>query len=273
MTHKGRVSRIAKEYLRIRDIPRKFASLFALGLCKLQGKIVDMRRFRVFLIPFYSPKDDSDDSRAVDASDFVDKVLGSAQDLSDVFVALSQAGLLNYTNYGILRSIIIEYASDDQELNQQMREYEDEVAGYALVTSMKDYVDAELQQCEPAEVDPELLSVLSLKVGESVTEHTLQYVKEVWDSLASRLKLPQSALLFEKIADGCIEMTWILPSHLTNFVIRQARENTEYFIERRVLRVIIANRCIYDGEAPIHEITNEKKDPGRKVGVSIQWFS
>ena len=35
---------------------------------------------------------------------------------------------------------------------------------------------------EQSEADPELFNVLSLKVGENVTERSLQYVKEVWDS-------------------------------------------------------------------------------------------
>ena len=265
-THKDQASHIAAEYLRIRDIKLKFASLLALGHCKLLGKIIDMRKFRVFLIPFYSPEDDSNDSRVVDASDFVDKVLGTAQDLSDVFVALSKAGLLNFKNYGILRSIIKKYASDDHELTQQMGEYEEEVAGYALVTKMQNFVDADFLQGE-SEADPDLFSALSLKVRENITEHTLQYVKEVWDSLARTLKLPHSALLFKRVAEGCLEMIWTVPSHLTDFIVKRAQESTEYFQDQRVLRVTIANRCIYEWEAPTPDNTNEKQDHWRKVGV------
>ena len=91
-------------------------------------------------------------------------------------------------------------------------------------------------QHEPSEADPELFNVLSLKVGENVTERSLQYVKEVWDSLARRLQIPHSALLFEKVADGCIEIIWKFPSHLTTFIVRRAQENTNYFREQQVSR-------------------------------------
>jgi len=268
--HKDQASHIAAEYLRIRDIKWKFASLLSLGHCKLQGKIIDMRKFRVFLAPFYSPEDNSNDSLKVDASNFIDKVLGTAKDLSDVFVAFCRAGLLDFKNYDILRSIIKEYASDDGELTQQMEEYVKEVAGYILVTKMKTYVDAVFPQDEDSEADPELFDTLSSKVGENVTECTLQYVKDLWDSLALRFKIPQSALLFKRVAEGCIEITWNVPSHLTNFVISRARENTEYFRKKKVLRLAIANRYAHEVEVPI--INEEKRDPWSKVSVSLQWY-
>ena len=271
-SHKDRASRIAAEYCQIRNIEGKFASLLSLCHRKLQEKIVDMQNFRDFLVQFYSPVDNSNDSRAVDASDFVDKVFGTAHDLGDVLVALSKRGMLNYKNFHILRSIVDNYASDDEELKEETRKYSEELAGFALVAHMQDYVDAESQQDQPTEADPELFSVLSFKVGENVTDHTLQYVKDVWDSLAHRLKLPHSSLLFERIAEGCLEIIWTVPSHLNNFIIRQAQENAEYFQEQQVLRATIANRCIYQGEAPTPEnINEEKKGPSwRKVGVNHQ---
>ena len=269
-THKERASRIAAKYLRIRNIKDKFASLVALADRNLRGKITDMQNFRVFLAYCYSPEDDSNDSRAVDASDFVDKVLDTTQNVSDVFVALTNRGMLSYENCHILHSVVDTYASDDQELKEEMRKYEEELTGYALVTGMKEHVDAVSPQDEESEANTGLFTLLSLKVGENLTEHTLQYVKEMWDSLAHLLKLPHSALLFKKVAEGCIEMVWTVPSHLTDFIIRRAQESTECFREQRVLRVTVANRCIYEGEAPTPDNTNEKQDPNwRKVGVVL----
>lgn len=267
-THKDQASHIAAEYLRIRDIKWKFASLLSLCHCKLEGKIINMRNFRVFLAPFYQPQDNSNDSRKVDSSDFVKKLFDTAKDLSDVLVVLCGKGLLDYKNYDILRSIIKEYASDDGELTQQMEEYVEEVAGYILVTKLITYVDDVFLHDKDSEADPKLFAKLSLKVGGNLTEHTLQYVKDLWDSLALQFKIPRSALLLEMVANGCIEITWNLPFHLTNFVISQARESTEYFREKKVLRLAIANRYVHDVEAPI--INEDKRDPWRKVGASLQ---
>ena len=262
-THEGHASRMPAQYLRLQKLEGKFASLLAISHRKLQGKITDMPNFRVFLLPFYSPQDNSNDSREADTSDFVDKVLSTAQNLGDVFSVLSRKGMLSYKNCHILRSIIDNYAGDDQELNDEMRNYDEELAGYALVTDMVDVVSQQDVESED-DPDPDLFSVLSFKVGRNVTEHTLQYVKEFWDSLAHRLKLPHSALLFQRVAKGCMEIIWTVPSHLTNFIIRRVQENTEYFREQQVLRVTIANTCIYEWEALTPENTNEKKDPDRR---------
>jgi len=229
-----------------------------------------MQNFRAFLLQSYSPEDDSNDSRAVNACDFVDKVLGTAQNLGDVLVALHKRGMLNYKNCHILQSIVDNYASDDQELMEETRKYDEELAEYALVTGIQDYIDAASKQDQQSEADPEMFSVLSLKVEKNATDHTLQYVKDVWDSLAHQLKIPHSALLFERIEHGCLEIIWTIPSHLNNFIIRRAQENTEYF-QKRVLRVTIADKCIYEGEAPTPENVNKgNKDPSwRKVCGTI----
>ena len=62
-------------------------------------------------------------------------------------------------------------------------EYEQELAGYVLVTRMKDYLNAEIQQNEQSESSPKLLHELLLKLRANVTEKTLTYVDELWKSL------------------------------------------------------------------------------------------
>ena len=70
------------------------------------------------------------------------------------------------------------------------------------------------QQGEQSKPDPKLLDELSVKVKANVTEKTMKYVSELWDSLAYRVKLPVTALLFQKVAKGCVQITWLLPFHL-----------------------------------------------------------
>ena len=250
----------------LRAIKGKFASLLALADSKLHGKSISIRNLRVFLAALYSPDDDSNDARAIDASGFLDEVLGTAQDLGDIFVGMSKRGLVNYKNYHALRSIVAHYAEDDQELMEKVNKYGEELAGFALVTKMQDYLDADLQTCEQSEPD-KLLDDLTIKVGGNVTECTLQYVSDLWDSLACQLKLPQCSMLFDKVAEGCIEISWLLPSHLTIFATRRAQESTEYFIEQRFLQVTIAGRCIFDSGA--ENISGEEESPRRKVGGCV----
>ena len=255
---------LAKENLQ--KIKGKFAALIALAESVLQGKDIKMSNLRPFLTAHYLPEEDDNDTRAINPSIFVSKVLGTAQSISEILQSLMVHRLLSYKNFYVLRSIIDHYASDVIEMKRKLDEYEQELAGYVLVTKMKDYLNAELQQNELSEPDAKLLHELSIKVKANVTEKTLKYVSELQDSLAYQVKLPVTAVLFHKIAEGCVEITWFLPCHLNEFMTRRLRESTDYFQEENILRVTIAGRCVYDELSPVQESARkEEVDSGRKV--------
>ena len=253
----------SKNLLKIKDI---FASLIALAERVLQGKDVNIPNFRLFLMARYLPEEDSNDARAIDPSKFVNQVLGTAQSITEILQSLMIHRLLSYKNFDVLCSIINHYASDDIDMKRKLDEYEEELAGYILVTKIIDHLDIEHQQ-SVSEPDPELLHELSVKVKANVTEKTLKYVSELRDSLAYRVKLPVTAVLFHKIAKGCVEITWLIPCHLTNFTTRRLQESTDYFQQENILRVTIAGRCVYDELASVQE---EETDPGKKVTIDYK---
>ena len=250
----------------LQKIKDKFAPLLALAHRVLQSKNIDMSNFQLFLIPYYLPEEDDNDTRAIDRSKFVSEVLGTAKSVSETLRSLLVHRLLSYKNFDVLRSIINHYASDDIEIKTKLNEYEEELAGYVLVTKMKDYLNAEIQQSELSEPDPELLHEISIKVKANVTEKTMKYVRELRDSLAYQVKLPVTAVLFHKIAKGCVEITWLLPCHLTEFTRRRLQESTNYFQQEKILRVTIAGRCVYQELPPVQESARKEEiDSGRKV--------
>ena len=267
-------SLLAKENLQM--IRYKYASLLRLALCVLQGKNIDMSIFRVFLAALYSPEEES---RAVDSSRFISEVLGRAQNLGEIFQSLLLQGLMNYKNFYVLRSIINEYARG--EMKEKLDEYEEALAGFALVTKIQDYLNAELKESEQSKPDPKLLDELSVKVKANVTDRTMKYISELWDSLAYRIKVPVTALPFHRVAKGCVEITWLLPFHLTHFATRRLQGSTEFFREENIIRVTIAGRCVYEELPPVQESARrEETDPGRKVTAaymildnSSRWYS
>ena len=250
----------------LQKIKDKFAPLLALAHKVLQGKNIDLSNFRLFLIAHYLPEEDNNDTRAIDPSKFVSQVLGTPQNVSEILESLMINRLLSYKNFHILCSIINHYASDDIEMKTKLDEYEQELAGYVLVTKMKDYLNAEIQQSELSEPDPELLHEISIKVKANITEKTMKYVRELRDSLAYRVKLPVTAVLFHKIAKGCVEITWLLPCHLIEYTRRCLHESTDYCQEEKILRVTIAGRCVYQELPPVQESARKEEiDLVRKV--------
>ena len=250
----------------LQKIKDEFASLIAVAEGVLQGKDIKMSNLRSYLIARYLPEEDDNDTRAIDPGKFVSQVLGTPQNVSEILESLMIHRLLSYKNFDVLRSITNHYASDDTEIKAKLNEYEEELAGYVLVMKMKDYLNAEIQQSELSEPDPELLHEISIKVKANVTEKTMKYVNELRDSLAYQVKLPVTAVLFHKIAKGCVEITWLLPCHLTEFTRRRLQESTNYFQQEKILRVTIAGRCVYQELPPVQESARKEEiDSGRKV--------
>jgi len=222
-----------------------------LALTVLQEKNISVPNFRVFLAASYVPEEESNDTRLINPSRFISEVIGTAQSLSEVFETLMSKELLSFKNYHVLRPIIDNYAG---EVKAKLNEYEDELGGYVLVTKIQDYLDADLEQSEQSKPDPKLFDELSIKVKVNVTEKTMEYVSELWSSLGRRIRLPLSALPLHQVRDGCIEVVWLLPCHLTQFATIQVQEDTNFFHEENVLRVTIAGRCIYDEESDTNKV-------------------
>ena len=184
-------------------------------------------------------------------------------------------------------------------MKRKLYEYEQELTGYFLVTKIRDYLDAEVEPSELPSRDPntfvdtvktyirnklakftskfwsfvmyrqQSLDELSLKVKAKVTEKTLLYVNELWDSLAYQVQLPVTALLFDKIAEGCVNITWLIPFHLTHFTTRRLQESTNYFREQNIIRVTIAGRCIYDEPPPVQVSTRKERPKEKSVTIEF----
>ena len=247
-------SLIAEENLR--KIKEKFASLLVLARRVLQKKKISVADLRLVLAASYVPTEKSKDTGGINPSRFIHEVLGTAQSISEAFEALIYRDLLNFVNHHVLRPVVKIYAS---EISAKLDEYEHELGGYFLVTKIQDYLDAEPDKTKQSKPDPKLFAELSVKVKVNVTRKTMKYVSELWKSLGCRIQLPLSALPLHKVAEGCIQIIWYLPSHLIHFVTIQVRENTNFFFEENILQVTLAGRCLY----------NEGTDPSKEVRILL----
>ena len=122
-THNRSTVAIARR--NIRKIEGKFSMLVTNSQERLQSRI-NVKKFRIFLITMYS----SPNSR--DGSSTVTTVIKSTESLGEMFVAFGEYGLWDYLNYYLLQEIIEEFASDDDELNDMMVQYQRDLTGHVL---------------------------------------------------------------------------------------------------------------------------------------------
>ena len=96
-----------------------------------------------------------------------------------------------------------------------------------------------------------LFKKLTAKYRVNVTNHTLSYVNDLWQSLAKQFALPRPAVIIHNIAEGCICIIWLIPTNLVKHVTRMTRETTNMFAEEQVLRVTLDEQCIYPMETEL----------------------
>ena len=247
----------AIEERNVRMIKGKFSKLVTKSRKTLQSREIGVEEVETFLIIMYS----SPDSR--DGSNMVITVIESARTLEEIFRALSIYGFWDYINYYLLQSIIEEFASDDDELNNMMEQYQKDLTGYALTLQIKTYLDAthclhpifttgdsetSADMIIPLQQKRELFEELSVKIDANVTDHTLSYVIDLWQSLAKQFALPQPAMILQNIAKGCISITWLIPANLVEYITKMAQETSSVFAEKHILRVMLKEQCIYPME-------------------------
>ena len=224
--------------------------------CKcLQSRGIDVEEVQMFLITMYS----SPGSR--DGSDTVLTVLESAKSISEIFRALSKYKLWDYLNYYLLQSIIEHFVSDDNELTRMMKQYQQDLTGYTLTLKIPTYLDSIYTHYEcpivtmsddensadelvPAQKH-KLFKELSVKIDANITEHSLDYITNLWQSLANQFALPQVVMILHEIAEGCIGITWLIPANLVGYVARMAQKTSNMFAEKHILRVMLEEWCIY----------------------------
>ena len=242
----------------IRKIKGKFSALVTKSRTRLQSREISVEDVQTFLITMYS----SPDSR--DGSYMVTTVIESAGSLDEIFRALSKYGLWDYLNYYLLQSIIEEFASDDNELNGMMEQYQRDLTGHILTLKIQTHLDAVGEHSADENVpvsSPQhkhkLFKKLTVKVKANVADYSLNYVNDLWQSLTIQFALPQVAMILHEIAEGCIGITWLIPANLIKYVARMAQKTSSVFAEKRILRVMLEEQCIYsiETELPLPELS------------------
>lgn len=254
----------------IQTMKEKFSILVMNSHRKLQSRKTDVDEVHLFLLTMYSSPDSKDKNGTIAM------VVESTKNLNEIFRALSKYGLWDYLNYYLLQSIINAFAKDDDELNSMIGQYQRDLTGHILTINIQTYLDTTdcdlplfttsdsenptddilsslppLQKCE-------FFKKLTFKVNANITDHSLHYVIDLWQSLAKQFALPQLAMILHNIAEGCIGITWLLPSNLVKYVTKMAQRTTNMFAKKHILKVILDERCIYPLEIKSSLLETEK---------------
>ena len=132
---------------------------------------------------------------------------------------------------------------------------------YPVVTSDSESSADENITSLPPKQKHKLYKKLSAEVNVKITDHSVKYVYDLWRSLANQFVLPRPAMILHRIAEGCICITWLIPTNLVTHITRMVRETSDMFAEKQIQRVMLEEQCIYPMETLIeHPLLDSEKE-------------
>ena len=219
-------------------IKESFATLLKHVAGKLKTKELDLEMFHFFMVALFPP--------------------GTCIPLSNVvkiFEAVTSKGLWSYWHYTPVEKIVAEYAPKDDEMKGWLDSYKKQLSGFKATTKIADAIELysidefenDPSRCLTVAYDPDYLQRLSLKLKTPVTEKSLEYIDDLWISLAEYFLLPSLSVLLDKIRSGCIEVSWLIPPHYVFQIIGNLQENSSYLRSKGITKVLLDADCVYDG--------------------------
>ena len=170
--------------------------------------------------------------------------------LTEVFKAITQHGLWNYSHYSPLVRIAKAFGGDDREMEGWVQTYKQDLKAYNVVTTVEEYIETDLEIAGPpsakrAKYDPRYYTPVEWKT--KFVDHSLQYLAEVWELFSSHYLVPDSppTALLDRVRRGCFSVTWLVPTGLIPQLVKRVQLDTEFFQKHRILKVTVGKECVY----------------------------
>ena len=222
---------------------------------KLRSKELDLELFRLFIVGMFSPG----------------KCIPHSTNIITIFEAITENELWSYWHYTPVENIVEEYAPNDDEIRSWFDSYKKELSGYKATTKIADAIEmyrdcirdrekGDRSRPLPAVRDPAYLEELTVKLDTPVAEKTLEYVHDLWISMAEHFLLPSLSALLDNIKTGCLEVSWLIPPHYLFQIVGNLQDNVAFLRSREIVRVLHNGECVYDGA---------QDDEIRQVRISI----
>ena len=187
------------------------------------------------------------------------QVLDTISDIDEMFYTLSKdKKIWSYYNYYLLKAIIEEFASEDQELNTGMTNYLNNLAGFHTSTALSAYLETrghlELEDGQNFALTDELFCQLRVKLEVNVNEKSMKYVEDLWASLCKVFALPPCSLLLGEMAKSSLQIAFYFPISQKDKISHQIHDNDAFFKEHNIVEVRINGTLIYSSEETLQDV-------------------
>ena len=205
----------------------KFGKLLMNVCRKLREKPINIDDLEIFLKGF-----------------FPEGCIPEFSSISDIFKIITDHKLWDYWNYYPLDQLVEVFAADDEEIISWLESYKQDLNSYKETTKLIDYIAVKEQQ--PVRYDWHYYR--KLKLNMKFTNHTLNYIDELWKEFAELCDLPPRVALLESICPGCVSIVWLIPSHLALKILSAAPHSDDFYHKHEITRVEFDGKCLYQEE-------------------------
>ena len=215
----------------LRKIKSRFSVLVIDVQSSMEDRKVKVKKVRQFLLNFFEgncsiPKED---------------------DLDTIFDTITEARLWRYDHYGPLEELAETFLPEDDPARAQVTEYKSQLTGFYATTRIIDFV--KLNELEDREEIPDRLFspkkynshyqklTVELRLDRDVSELTLEYVDKLWRVLAKEFRLPPLTAVMDKIVEGSLTITWLLPPHIIEKIRATYFKSVEFFQQHNIISI------------------------------------
>ena len=182
----------------------------------------------------------------------------SPTNLTEIFDSITDHGMWDYFHCSPLLHVVQTFGAGDPEMKVWVQSYMKDLKSYRSVKKIEAFIESDNDELdastEPpparrAKYDSRYCCQMEWKTRFG-TDHTLEYLTDVWEMFSLCYldpDSPQTALL-DRIREGCISVTWLIPSYLVPQLTKRAKINTKFFQKHGILKVTVSDQCIYEEE-------------------------
>jgi hypothetical protein len=224
----------------MRKIKRQFASLQVEVRSAMESRQVKVSDVHQFLVSFFQSE----------------CCIPEAPDLTKLFNIVTEAKLWHYDHYVPLQQLAQQFLHDDEKISEHIADYKNQLSGFCTTTKIIDFVNlSELEELEgddpqqpfaPEKYIKEDYRTLKVKLKvKNVTELTLGYVNELWQSFAEEFGLPSLTAVIDKIINGSLVISWLILSHIADKIRASSSKAIRFYQQHGIVEVHIDDDLLY----------------------------
>ena len=170
------------------------------------------------------------------------KAIIQSESIEEIFLQLNL--YWDFFNYTLLEHIVTEFGNNDTKA--AMAEYVYELVAFRKATKLSTFIAHWPCAGETPPDMSRLVTKIKKRMKKDWSNCTLEDVEQFRKTLTQKLLLPSFAVLLRDAEQGCISLTWLIPSSIEKILSKDIHHTKlDWFKEHHIERLAIDGQDLY----------------------------